>query len=298
MIKGSYFPNESWDFENGEKIETFVAMLKSRGCYIGEDWHIRSAKGGNMSKLNSCGYWITMARYNKKCYYFCEHRVIWVWINGSIPEGMQINHKDYNRGNNNISNLEVVTAKENFEYSRCHYKPMKGEKNGNSKFTDEQVGAIRFLATHAGWSQKKIHEFVGTCSPSGISRIINKNRYKDVPTPESLLSVYPILVEFTRNKTIGIEEEIKNYCMGLSGEVGELVDLMKKNFYHGKEVNPSDVLYELGDILYYLVAVGQVLGFDFSEIAANNNVKLLARYKDGYSIEQSLNRIEDKHKEK
>ena len=97
-----------------------------------------------------------------------------------------------------------------------------------------------------------------------------------------------------RNRSIGLEEEIKNYALGLSGEVGECVDMIKKQFYHGKEVNPTDVLYELGDILYYLVAMGNVLGFDFCDIAMNNNVKLMSRYKDGFSIEQSNNRIEDK----
>ena len=40
--------------------------------------------------------------------------------------------------------------------------------------------------------------------------------------------------------------------------------------------------------------MGNVLGFDFCDIAMNNNVKLMSRYKDGFSIEQSNNRIEDK----
>lgn len=293
IMKKCFFEKE----ENQEKfttIEGFVALLKKRGCYIGSDFHIRSAKGGNMSKLTRNGYWVTCAQCNNKVYYYCEHRVIWVWLNGPIPEGMQINHKDYNRGNNNPSNLEVVTAKENFEHSRCHYVPMKGEKNGNAKFTNEQVAAIKFLATHAGWSQAKICSFVGDCSKSGISRIVKGKRYADVATPESLLSVYPTIVDFTRNRSIGLEEEMKNYAMGLCGEVGECVDMIKKQFYHGKEVNPTDVLYELGDILYYLVAMGNVLGFDFCDIAMNNNVKLMSRYKDGFSIEQSNNRIEDK----
>ena len=77
-IKGSYFPNEDWDFsDSGKKLDVFVEMLKSRGGKIGTDWHIRSRKGNLMSKLTRNGYWLTMAAFNKKCYYFCEHRVIY-----------------------------------------------------------------------------------------------------------------------------------------------------------------------------------------------------------------------------
>ena len=60
-IKGSYFPNEDYDFDNAtDKLVLFVEMLKARGCYIGDDGHIRSKKGGNMSKLTRYGYWLTM----------------------------------------------------------------------------------------------------------------------------------------------------------------------------------------------------------------------------------------------
>lgn len=41
-----------------------------------------------------------------------EHRKIWEEINGAIPEGMHIHHKDCNHANNAIENLELVTPKE------------------------------------------------------------------------------------------------------------------------------------------------------------------------------------------
>jgi len=42
-----------------------------------------------------------------------EHRVIWTMANGEIPEGKVINHKDWNRSNNKLDNLEVVWPHEN-----------------------------------------------------------------------------------------------------------------------------------------------------------------------------------------
>lgn len=294
-IKGSYFPNEDWDFsDDNKKLDTFVDMLKARGCTIGPDWHIRSAKGGMMSKLTRNGYWLTMASFNRKCYYFCEHRVIYTWMKGHIPDGLQVNHKDYDRGNNNIENLELLSPKENHAYSSCHMNPPVGEKSGKAKFTNEQAATIKFLCKKAGWSIKAINDFTGNlCSDTNISRIANDKRYPNVATPKNLLSVYPTIVDFTRNKKVGTIEEMKDYALGLCGEVGEAVDLIKKTLYHGKEMQPVDILLELGDILYYLVAISRVLGFDLDLVAANNNVKLLQRYPNGFDVEKSNNRIEE-----
>ena len=65
-------------------------------------------------------------------------------------------------------------------------------------------------------------------------------------------------------------------------------------YYHKKEVNPIKILYELGDVLYYVTALGACFGFDLQTIATNNNVKLLSRYPNGFNAKDSNERIEDK----
>lgn len=294
-IKGSYFPNESYDFENTpDKLVLFVKMLKARGCYISKDGHIRSNKGGLMSKLMKNGYWLTMAQYNKKCYYFCEHRVVWVWHNGAIPKGLVINHKDYNRANNKIENLELMTQSENVEYSRPNFNPPIGEKSGKAKLTDKQAQAIKTLGVICGWKPKQISSLIGEdrMRQNNIGRIITGKRYPNIEVGD-IMAVYPTIVDFTQNKQVGIEEEIKDYALGLAGETGEVCDLIKKMFYHGKDVNPVEIVLELGDVLYYLCALCNVLGIDFYEIFLNNNAKLMARYPDGFSTKASNERIEE-----
>ena len=69
---------------------------------------------------------------------------------------------------------------------------------------------------------------------------------------------------------------------------------MKKMMYHNKDVQPVDVMLELGDIMYYLTAISMVLGFDVDLVAANNNAKLLARYPNGFDTVKSNERIEDR----
>lgn len=293
-MKGSYFPGEVYCFDKDkDNLPVFVEMLKSRGYHIGEDGHIRSPKGALCSKLMRNGYYMTSAQYNKKIWYFMEHRVVWCWYNGPIPDGLVINHKDFNKANNRIGNLEVVTQKENTEYSRCNMRPKRGEQNTRAKFTNKQASAIKALGNICGWTDAQIADIVG-CSKVNVCRIRNGKRYPDAIEPETIMSVYSTIVDFTRNKKIGKIEELKNYSMGLCGEVGEAVDLLKKYLYHGKEINPVDIILELGDVLYYICAICNVLGVDFDELMLNNNAKLIARYGNGYSIEKSNNRIEDK----
>lgn len=292
--RGSHFPMEVYDFgDDSDKLSTFVTMLKDRGYYIGEDNHVRTPKGSIASKLMTNGYYMTSAFYDKKCYYFMEHRVIWCWHNGPIPEGMVVNHKDYNKWNNDISNLEIMTQKENVEYSRPNFNPRRGYEHPKSAFTEKQAKAIKTLANVIGWKNKDIASIFNT-NCENVSRIKNGRRYPNVIEANDIMEIYPIMVDFTRNKSIGLEEELKNYSLGLAGECGELLDMVKKCFYHGKPYEPVQFILELGDILYYTVALALALDIDIDEILLNNNAKLLARYKDGFSVKDSLNRIEDK----
>lgn len=293
-VIGSYFPKEIYFFDKDcDNLPTFVEMLKNRGYYIGEDNHIRSKKGVLASKLMRNGYYMTSASYDGKMYYFMEHRVIWVWCKGAIPKGLVVNHKDYNRANNDINNLEVITQRENVNYSKCHKKPPRGEKSGRASLTNKEASAIKTIASICGWSPSVI-ERVTNVKAYNITRILKGKRYPDAITSDNILEAYPVIVNFTRNKNISPIEELKNYLLGLNGECGELTDIFKKVLYHGKEFESIDVMLELGDILYYLTAICNILNIDITEIMLNNNAKLMQRYKDGYSINSSLNRIEER----
>ena len=47
------------------------------------------------------------------------HRAVWIKYNGNIPKGYHIHHKDENKDNNNIENLELLSPT---EHSKRHYK--------------------------------------------------------------------------------------------------------------------------------------------------------------------------------
>ena len=41
------------------------------------------------------------------------HRVVYAWFHGEVPEGMVVDHKDNDKKNNNIKNLQLLTPHEN-----------------------------------------------------------------------------------------------------------------------------------------------------------------------------------------
>ena len=69
--------------------------------------------------------------------------------------------------------------------------------------------------------------------------------------------------------------------LGLSGEAGEVADEIKKMYRDGQgftEKRMQNIFWELGDVLWYVAACCNELGFDMDEVAQANCEKLAERY--------------------
>jgi hypothetical protein len=77
------------------------------------------------------------------------HRLIWELANGPIPEGMQINHKDFNKANNKLENLELVTNLENSRHARANGCAVSWSKatvwRGKPRVTKEEKVLIQAM---------------------------------------------------------------------------------------------------------------------------------------------------------
>lgn len=94
-------------------------------------------------KINK-GYESVGLRKEKKTKWLLVHRLVYSNFIGEIPHKLQINHKDGNKRNNRIENLEVVTSSENLKHAfRTGLKSLKGEKHNNRKLNWEDVLFIR-----------------------------------------------------------------------------------------------------------------------------------------------------------
>ena len=83
-------------------------------------WKEKPLRGYNTKKpigsLDKNGYKRASFKYKRHML----HRLVWIFHNGPIGEGLQINHKDCNRENNRIENLEIVTPRENLLRTKHH----------------------------------------------------------------------------------------------------------------------------------------------------------------------------------
>lgn len=86
------------------------------------------------------------------------------------------------------------------------------------------------------------------------------------------------------------DNQLINGAMGLCGESGEFMDLLKKYMFHGHDMDKEHMAKELGDIAWYLATAADALGYDLETIFQMNVDKLLARYPDGFSVEKSKHR--------
>ncbi len=92
------------------------------------------------------------------------------------------------------------------------------------------------------------------------------------------------------NPALTEKDVLMNALMGLCGESGEAIDLMKKHLYQGHDLDKEKLVKELGDIAWYLAEAATGLNIDLSEVLQRNLDKLHARYPQGFSTERSMHR--------
>ncbi len=87
-------------------------------------------------------------------------------------------------------------------------------------------------------------------------------------------------------------EELLNYGLGLGGESGEVLDIIKKVRFHGHALDIDHIQGELGDILWYVSNIAKYFGLSLEDVATYNIEKLKRRYPDGFSSKDSIRRVD------
>lgn len=108
------------------------------------------------------------------------------------------------------------------------------------------------------------------------------------------LNEYQMLSRRTRNQGLTTKEVLINCSLGLTGEAGEVADLVKKEVFHGHLPDDRKKILELGDLMFYISWMSDELGVTLEEVCTMNIEKLWKRYDKGFSEEASQNREEYK----
>lgn len=101
---------------------------------------------------------------------------------------------------------------------------------------------------------------------------------------------YQKLAMTTLNPALSKKDVLINAVMGLCGESGEAIDIVKKHLHQGHELDKARLCKELGDIAWYLAEAATALDMDLEEILTQNIEKLRQRYPEGFSVDRSVHR--------
>lgn len=126
--------------------------------------------------------------YLNRKYLIRLHRYVWEKINGKIPEGYQIHHKDHNRLNNNISNLELISRSEHMSHHSKH--KVENDKEWLKRFQEAGIRKApewhkseegrKWHSIHAKNCFAKIKERVYnclTCNNEFVNKSIQANKF-------------------------------------------------------------------------------------------------------------------------
>ena len=101
---------------------------------------------------------------------------------------------------------------------------------------------------------------------------------------------YQRLAMKTLNPQLSQKDVLINGVMGLCGESGEAIDIVKKWLAQGHDLDKERLAKELGDIAWYLAETAYALEIPLEEILRGNIEKLARRYPEGFAAERSIYR--------
>lgn len=166
------------DYENFYQASN-LGRIKSLSR-IDASGHLRKEK---MIKLciDSYGYYNTHLYKNTIAKNMKVHRAIALAFIPNPECKPQIHHKNFNKLDNNIENLEWVDSKTNINYSHKMGKVnvVMGERHYAAKFDDNQIRNIREVYSHGNISPKELAKKFNV-GGSNIYFIINKKTWKHV----------------------------------------------------------------------------------------------------------------------
>lgn len=101
---------------------------------------------------------------------------------------------------------------------------------------------------------------------------------------------YQELAQRTANTKTN-KDKVENGILGLNGEAGELIDMLKKYKFQGHDLEIPRLIDELSDILWYCAELATGLQISLEKVAEYNIDKLRKRFPNGcFDVERSVNR--------
>ena len=108
--------------------------------------------------------------------------------------------------------------------------------------------------------------------------------------PELTANEYQRQAMSLLNPALSKKDVLINGVMGLCGESGEVIDIVKKHLHQGHDLDREKLIKELGDVAWYLAETAYALDVSLEKVFLGNIEKLRARYPAGFDREKSIHR--------
>lgn len=107
------------------------------------------------------------------------HKIVAETFLGERPHKFDINHKDGEKSNNQLSNLEYCTRQENMRHAyatKLHGRPI-GVTNGRAKLTEQDVHEVWRIYHEEGMTQLDLAELFDI-SPTVVGDILHRRTWR------------------------------------------------------------------------------------------------------------------------
>ena len=104
------------------------------------------------------------------------------------------------------------------------------------------------------------------------------------------INEYQKLAMVTLNPELSKRDVLLNSVMGLCGESGEAIDLVKKHLMQGHDFDREKFAKELGDIAWYLAEAATAIDMELEDVLQMNIDKLKKRFPEGFDPAKSIHR--------
>lgn len=180
------------DYSKMETAEIWKPVIDWNDFYeassLGRIRNIQARRGTHAGKIlkgrpSKDGYLKVVLQHDGHKKSVFVHRVVHEAFFGAIKPDQEIDHLDFNRANNVLSNLEAVSRQVNIDRSFKKGRDMaRGSRQGRSVFTEEQVASI-LLRVAQGEKQKDLAaEF--NVTPTAINCMVKGKTWRHV-SPQS-----------------------------------------------------------------------------------------------------------------
>lgn len=133
-----------------------------------------------------------------------------------------------------------------------------------------------------------------------IDAVINEAKWLDVAKKEAIYNKRTGMVFYPEDKLQKLKKlkptpsqcELLHAAIGLAGEAGELLDAVRKHVFDGQPLDRDNVVEELGDLEFYMMAAMMHVGVLRPHLQELNMSKLSKRYESGYSDKAAQERAD------